>query len=94
LFFVLAYSVGDGFDGGAQGGDLVGESGQGAAGDGAVAVLGNVNVGSSDRRNAVAVTAEDRSDSQRIMAAVRSASSAPVWRAQARVAAARASALP
>src|SRR3954451_5798664 len=39
LFFVFAYSVGDGFDGGAQGGDLVGESGQGAAGGGLVAVL-------------------------------------------------------
>ena len=39
LFFVLAYSVGDGFDGGAQGGDLVGEPGEGAAGGGLVAVL-------------------------------------------------------
>ena len=39
LFFVFAYSVGDGFDGGAQGGDLVGEPGEGAAGGGAVAVL-------------------------------------------------------
>src|SRR5215218_6789664 len=39
LFFVFAYSVGDGFDGGAQGCDLVGESGQGAAGGGLVAVL-------------------------------------------------------
>ena len=34
-----ADSVGDGFDGGAQGGDLVGEPGEGAAGGGAVAVL-------------------------------------------------------
>ena len=39
LFFVFAYSVCDGFDGGAQGGDLVGEPGQGAAGGGVVAVL-------------------------------------------------------
>jgi hypothetical protein len=39
LFFVFAYSVCDGFDGGAQGGDLVGEPGQGAAGGGLVAVL-------------------------------------------------------
>src|SRR3954469_5944996 len=39
LFFVFAYSVGNGFDGGAQGGDLVGEPGEGAAGGGVVAVL-------------------------------------------------------
>src|SRR3954469_8969765 len=39
LFFVFAYSVGDGFDGGAQGCDRGGESGQGAAGGGLVAVL-------------------------------------------------------
>src|SRR3954470_435615 len=39
LFFVFAYSVGDGFDGGAQGGDLVGEPGQGAAAGGLMAVL-------------------------------------------------------
>ena len=39
LFFVVAYSGGDGLEGGAQGGDFVGESGEGAAGGGAVAVL-------------------------------------------------------
>src|ERR1700741_549958 len=39
LFFVAAYLGGDGFQGGAQGGDLVGERGEGAAGGRAVAVL-------------------------------------------------------
>jgi hypothetical protein len=34
LFFVAAYSGSDCFDSGAQGGDLVGESGEGAAGGG------------------------------------------------------------
>jgi hypothetical protein len=39
LFFVVSYSGGDGFEGGTQGGDLIGEAGQGAAGVGAVALL-------------------------------------------------------
>ena len=42
----------------------------------------------------VAVTGADRSGGQRMMVAVSSASSAPVWRAQARPAAVRARALP
>jgi hypothetical protein len=42
----------------------------------------------------VAVTGADASGGQRIMVAVSSASWAPVWRAQARLAAARARALP
>jgi hypothetical protein len=39
LFFVVAYSGGDGLEGGAQGGDFIGEPGEGPAGVGAVAVL-------------------------------------------------------
>jgi hypothetical protein len=39
LFFVFAHSIGYGLDGGAQGGDLVGEPGEGAAGGGLAAVL-------------------------------------------------------
>jgi DNA-binding beta-propeller fold protein YncE len=50
--------------------------------------------GSSHRRNALPVMAVDRSDGQRIMVAVSSASSAPLAWLQASVAAASASALP
>jgi hypothetical protein len=39
LFFVFAHPIGDGLDGDSQGGDLVGEPGEGAAGVGLVAVL-------------------------------------------------------
>ena len=39
LFFVAAYSGGEGIERGAEGGDLVGETDEGAAGAGAVTVL-------------------------------------------------------
>jgi hypothetical protein len=38
LFFVVSDPGGEGFQGGAEGGDLVGQAGKGAAGGGAVPV--------------------------------------------------------